>query len=427
MPSSASDSSSCRRTPRRRDCRAIRSTSLSRSTAPDLVRSGEVASRGGAASACRRPSRLPAQLDPRRPLLDRPRRTAETLQRPQRGLYRLEWTEPSTRSSSSSGTATGFGPPRERIRDRGARRAVCERRRGRPRVLPLERRVVEEVAVRGDLARPPAPPLILASTSPQRHAILAQLGIPFDVGRAGYVEEGDDPLEHAAGKARSVDGEGRPCSASTRSSCAVTRFSASRRTRRTPSDARAARGPHARGRVGPLPAHSCVGGARARGDARVVPPLTPRDIARYLALGEWEGRAGAYAIQGAGASLVERIDGDYLNVVGSRPRSSCGLLARAASAEASDAAGARTSRNRRAWSRGSDRGYRPEPRSPRSAGSRAARSRRRPSPSRRRRTRGRPASPAWIIPRRVQRAVLGTRGLPAVRRRAARCTGSRAD
>ncbi len=36
----------------------------------------------------------------------------------------------------------------------------------------------------------------------------------------------------------------------------------------------------------------------------------------YVACGEWEGRAGAYAIQGRGAALVERIEGDYLNVVG---------------------------------------------------------------------------------------------------------------
>jgi septum formation protein len=44
--------------------------------------------------------------------------------------------------------------------------------------------------------------------------------------------------------------------------------------------------------------------------------LTPRDLGRYVAAGEWEGRAGAYAIQGLGASLVERVDGDFLNVVG---------------------------------------------------------------------------------------------------------------
>jgi septum formation protein len=45
-------------------------------------------------------------------------------------------------------------------------------------------------------------------------------------------------------------------------------------------------------------------------------PLTARDLAQYVASSEWEGRAGAYAIQGLGGSLVERIEGDYLNVVG---------------------------------------------------------------------------------------------------------------
>jgi septum formation protein len=36
----------------------------------------------------------------------------------------------------------------------------------------------------------------------------------------------------------------------------------------------------------------------------------------YLAKGEWRERAGGYAIQGAGAALVEAIEGDYSNVVG---------------------------------------------------------------------------------------------------------------
>ncbi len=44
--------------------------------------------------------------------------------------------------------------------------------------------------------------------------------------------------------------------------------------------------------------------------------LTSDQVARYVALGEWRDRAGGYAIQERGAWLVERIDGDYANVVG---------------------------------------------------------------------------------------------------------------
>ncbi len=45
-------------------------------------------------------------------------------------------------------------------------------------------------------------------------------------------------------------------------------------------------------------------------------PLEQDGIDRYVALGEWRGRAGGYAIQERGAALVRRIEGDYLNVVG---------------------------------------------------------------------------------------------------------------
>ena len=55
------------------------------------------------------------------------------------------------------------------------------------------------------MSAPPAPPIILASGSPQRRAILEQLGIPFEVVPPNYQERGDDPVELAAGKARSID------------------------------------------------------------------------------------------------------------------------------------------------------------------------------------------------------------------------------
>lgn len=45
-------------------------------------------------------------------------------------------------------------------------------------------------------------------------------------------------------------------------------------------------------------------------------PLSEKDIEDYVTSGECFDKAGAYAIQGKGSLLIEKIDGDYFNVVG---------------------------------------------------------------------------------------------------------------
>jgi septum formation protein len=173
---------------------------------------------------------------------------------------------------------------------------------------------------------PPAPRLVLASTSPQRKAILEQLGIPFDVVAPRYDEETPERAdavavvrEHASAKARSVaeDAGERPVLG------VDTAVMLDGRIFGKPS--------------GPADAERML--ERLSGQTHLVVSglclvtpawevvehesthvlfrdLTPRDLAAYVAGGEWEGRAGAYAIQGRGAALVRRIEGDYLNVVG---------------------------------------------------------------------------------------------------------------
>ena len=187
------------------------------------------------------------------------------------------------------------------------------------------------------MSAPPVAPLLLASTSPQRRAILAQLGIPFDVVPPRYDEllpPGADPVdlvrEHALAKARSVAGE-----AGERPVLGVdTEVVLDGRVYGKPATAQEAEAmlEELAGRT-----HDVVSGlalvtpgweAVAHDETRVTfRPLTPRDLAVYVASGEWEGRAGGYALQGRGAALVQRIDGDYLNVVGLPAAVLVGLLA----------------------------------------------------------------------------------------------------
>jgi len=164
--------------------------------------------------------------------------------------------------------------------------------------------------------------LILASRSPRRKAILEQLGIAFrvEVPDVAELQEGDPHevvVENALRKARAVDpGEDRVLGADTEVVLDGRIFGKPRdrdeaeRFLRTLS-----------GRT-----HEVLGGIALRSGAsertaiattRVrFRSLPDAELGWYLDGGEWDGKAGAYAIQGKGAALVESIQGDYWNVVG---------------------------------------------------------------------------------------------------------------
>ena len=55
---------------------------------------------------------------------------------------------------------------------------------------------------------------------------------------------------------------------------------------------------------------------RGRGGGSQVPTLRDDEIDAYIATGEPMDKAGAYGIQGFGATIVERVDGDYFAVMG---------------------------------------------------------------------------------------------------------------
>jgi septum formation protein len=162
--------------------------------------------------------------------------------------------------------------------------------------------------------------LILASASPQRAAILAQLGVPFQA-RPVEVDEAADGepralvAENALRKARAAPGD--PVLG------ADTAVAIGGRVLGKPVDEDEAR-EYLRA-LGGAEHEVWSGVALIRGgeertaQARTAVrfrDLTEADVDHYVATGEWRGRAGGYAIQGRGATLVEGIEGDYLNVVG---------------------------------------------------------------------------------------------------------------
>jgi nucleoside triphosphate pyrophosphatase len=186
------------------------------------------------------------------------------------------------------------------------------------------------------MSAPPAPPLVLASRSPQRRAILEQLAVPFEAVVPQYEEglTGADPVaeveRHAQGKARSVAGI-----AGDRPVLGVdTEVVLDGRVYGKPADEAEAEAmlDELSGKTHEVvsglclltPAWEELRHAVTRVSFRA---LTPRELGLYVVSEEWRERAGGYAIQGLGAALVERIEGDYLNVVGLPAALLVGLLA----------------------------------------------------------------------------------------------------
>ncbi|MGI8632212.1 MAG: Maf family protein [Solirubrobacterales bacterium] len=168
-------------------------------------------------------------------------------------------------------------------------------------------------------------PLILASGSPRRAELLRGLGVEFEVVVSGAAEVADgDPEAVVAANARakaSAVAARHPGHWVLGSDTEVALDGA---TLGKPADADAAEATLRRlaGRAHLVLSAICLvepGGARREGIERTEVTFRPLDealLARYLASGEWRGKAGSYAIQGLGSCLVTATNGDFSNVVG---------------------------------------------------------------------------------------------------------------
>jgi septum formation protein len=169
--------------------------------------------------------------------------------------------------------------------------------------------------------------LILASASPRRLDLLAQIGIRPDAVDPAEIDEtpaGEVPLRHAA---RLAEAKARVVAARHAGAYVLAADTVVACGRRILPQA-----------LGPAAARACLellSGRRHRvhgGIALVTPAgklvsrrvetavifkrLDPREIDSYLASGEWHGKAGGYAIQGLAARFIRGIIGSYSNVVG---------------------------------------------------------------------------------------------------------------
>ena len=169
------------------------------------------------------------------------------------------------------------------------------------------------------------PRLILASASPRRLELLAQVGIRPDATLPADIDETPRPrelarpcaLRLAAAKAEAVAADDAVVLA------ADTVVAVGRRILGKPASLAEA---EAFLRLLSGRRHRVVTGVAVRTPERTrlravetavrFKPLDRGEIAAYLASGEWRGKAGGYAIQGLAGTFVVKMVGSYTNVVG---------------------------------------------------------------------------------------------------------------
>ncbi|MGC2374867.1 MAG: Maf family protein [Solirubrobacteraceae bacterium] len=170
-------------------------------------------------------------------------------------------------------------------------------------------------------------PLVLASASPQRRAILERLGVPFTVRATDVAEmEQGDPaevaVENALRKARAARVEGVAGEAETILGVDTLVALGGRIYGKPPDESAAFQ------TIAALAGetHTVLSGvALLREDREHVALARTEVVFRecdeqlvdwYVASGEWREKSGGYAIQGLGSVLVREIRGNYENVVG---------------------------------------------------------------------------------------------------------------
>ena len=173
-----------------------------------------------------------------------------------------------------------------------------------------------------------APTLVLASASPRRRDLLAQIGIVPSAIEAAEIDESPLPGERPRVLARRLaEAKARAVAANHPESYVLgadTVVACGRRILPKPADAA-----QARACLGLLSGrrHAAHGGvallspdgtlrARVVETAVTFKRLAKEEIEAYLASGEWQGKAGGYAIQGRAARFVKAVSGSYPNVVG---------------------------------------------------------------------------------------------------------------